>query len=177
MANALPSAELSAEGGPVSELGLPRRAFNACVALGIKTIGELASHTSSELSRLPNFGPKSLNNVREALAAHGLVLADGPRRWAAKERRACAHGGAPPMPDDLVRLHLLLRELRDDGYLTPPYHRVRDAALDGLIPATNRNGLWYAHRHQKADLVEALGLKRHASAATPRNPQRRPTAA
>ena len=146
-----PSAELLAEN--VSELGLPRRALNACVALGIKTIGELASYTPSELSRQPNFGPKSLNDVGKALAAHGLALADSPRR-------TCAHGGAPPMSDDLVRLHILLRELRDDGYLTPPYRRVRDAVLGGLIPATNRNGLLYANRHQKADLAEALGLKR-----------------
>ena len=44
-----PSVGLLAEG--VSELGLPRRPLNACVALGIKTIGELASYTGTSVSK------------------------------------------------------------------------------------------------------------------------------
>ena len=42
--------------------------------MGIETIGDLTSKSENELAAIPNFGRKSIEEVRETLAAHGLVL-------------------------------------------------------------------------------------------------------
>ena len=41
---------------------------------GVETIGDLISKTEAELSAIPNFGKKSIEEVKENLAAHGLGL-------------------------------------------------------------------------------------------------------
>ena len=43
---------------------------------GIETIGDLVSKTESELAAIPNFGKKSIEEVRETLQTHGLTLRD-----------------------------------------------------------------------------------------------------
>jgi len=43
-------------------------------AVGVETIGDLISKTEAELSAIPNFGKKSIEEVKENLAAHGLNL-------------------------------------------------------------------------------------------------------
>ena len=49
-------------------------ATTASSASGVETIGDLISKTEAELSAIPNFGKKSIEEVKENLAAHGLGL-------------------------------------------------------------------------------------------------------
>ena len=56
----------------VLELGV--RSYNCLKRVGVETIGDLISKTEAELSAIPNFGKKSIEEVKENLAAHGLGL-------------------------------------------------------------------------------------------------------
>jgi DNA-directed RNA polymerase subunit alpha len=80
-------AEAQAEGGapeasfahgmenfPIEELELGVRSYNCLKRVGIETIGDLVMKTESELAAIPNFGKKSIEEVKETLAAHGLTL-------------------------------------------------------------------------------------------------------
>ena len=62
------------ENFPIEELELGVRSYNCLKRVGIETIGDLTSKTESELAAIPNFGRKSIDEVRETLAAHGLTL-------------------------------------------------------------------------------------------------------
>ena len=62
------------ENFPIEELELGVRSYNCLKRVGIETIGDLVSKTESELAAIPNFGKKSIEEVRETLAAHGLSL-------------------------------------------------------------------------------------------------------
>lgn len=58
----------------IEELELGVRAFNCLRRVGIETIGDLLSKTEGELGAIPNFGRKSIEEVKEVLAAQGLNL-------------------------------------------------------------------------------------------------------
>jgi DNA-directed RNA polymerase subunit alpha len=62
------------ENFPIEELELGVRSYNCLKRVGIETIGDLTSKSESELVAIPNFGRKSIEEVRAALAAHGLML-------------------------------------------------------------------------------------------------------
>jgi DNA-directed RNA polymerase subunit alpha len=62
------------ENFPIEELELGVRSYNCLKRVGIETIGELVSKSEDELSAIPNFGKKSIEEVRETLQAHGLNL-------------------------------------------------------------------------------------------------------
>jgi len=62
------------ENFPIEELELGVRSYNCLKRVGIETIGDLVSKTENELAAIPNFGKKSIEEVRETLAAHGLTL-------------------------------------------------------------------------------------------------------
>jgi DNA-directed RNA polymerase subunit alpha len=62
------------ENFPIEELELGVRSYNCLKRVGIETIGELVSKTESELAAIPNFGRKSIEEVKETLATHGLAL-------------------------------------------------------------------------------------------------------
>ncbi len=62
------------ENFPIEELELGVRSYNCLKRVGIETIGDLTSKSENELAAIPNFGRKSIEEVRETLAAHGLVL-------------------------------------------------------------------------------------------------------
>jgi DNA-directed RNA polymerase subunit alpha len=64
------------ENFPIEELELGVRSYNCLKRVGIETIGDLVSKTESELAAIPNFGKKSIEEVRETLNAHGLTLRD-----------------------------------------------------------------------------------------------------
>jgi DNA-directed RNA polymerase subunit alpha len=64
------------ENFPIEELELGVRSYNCLKRVGIETIGDLVSKTESELAAIPNFGKKSIEEVRETLQAHGLTLRD-----------------------------------------------------------------------------------------------------
>ena len=55
-------------------LNLSPRSRAACHTLGIELISDLVKKTSAELLAVRNFGVFSLNEIREALAVHGLSL-------------------------------------------------------------------------------------------------------
>ena len=50
------------------------RCFHLALNLGIQSIEGFAEWTEAELLRQPNFARKSLNKVRDVLAAHGLAF-------------------------------------------------------------------------------------------------------
>src|ERR671930_139710 len=60
------------ENFPIEELELGVRSYNCLKRVGIDTIGDLISKTEAELSAIPNFGRKSIEEVKETLSAHGL---------------------------------------------------------------------------------------------------------
>jgi DNA-directed RNA polymerase subunit alpha len=62
------------ENFPIEELELGVRSYNCLKRVGIETIGDLTSKSEPELVAIPNFGRKSIEEVRAALAAHGLTL-------------------------------------------------------------------------------------------------------
>jgi DNA-directed RNA polymerase subunit alpha len=62
------------ENFPIEELELGVRSYNCLKRVGIETIGDLVSKTENELGAIPNFGKKSIEEVRETLQAHGLTL-------------------------------------------------------------------------------------------------------
>ncbi|MGH3037540.1 MAG: DNA-directed RNA polymerase subunit alpha [Gaiellaceae bacterium] len=61
---------------PIEELELGVRSYNCLKRVGIETIGDLVSKSENELAAIPNFGKKSIEEVRETLQAHGLTLRD-----------------------------------------------------------------------------------------------------
>jgi DNA-directed RNA polymerase subunit alpha len=62
------------ENFPIEELELGVRSYNCLMRVGIETIGDLVTKTENELAAIPNFGKKSIEEVKETLAAHGLNL-------------------------------------------------------------------------------------------------------
>src|SRR6187401_763956 len=62
------------ENFPIEELELGVRSYNCLKRVGIETIGDLTSKSENELVAIPNFGRKSIEEVRASLSAHGLTL-------------------------------------------------------------------------------------------------------
>jgi DNA-directed RNA polymerase subunit alpha len=62
------------ENFPIEELELGVRSYNCLKRVGIETIGDLTSKSENELVAIPNFGRKSIEEVRAALGTHGLTL-------------------------------------------------------------------------------------------------------
>jgi DNA-directed RNA polymerase subunit alpha len=62
------------ENFPIEELELGVRSYNCLKRVGIETIGDLVVKTENELAAIPNFGKKSIEEVKETLATHGLNL-------------------------------------------------------------------------------------------------------
>jgi DNA-directed RNA polymerase subunit alpha len=61
----------------IEELELGVRSYNCLKRVGIETIGDLVSKTEQELQAIPNFGKKSVEELKEALASHALYLRGG----------------------------------------------------------------------------------------------------
>src|SRR6476661_7038800 len=70
----VPSTSHGMENFPIEELELGVRSYNCLKRVGIETIGDLTSKSEGELAAIPNFGRKSIEEVRETLVAHGLTL-------------------------------------------------------------------------------------------------------
>jgi DNA-directed RNA polymerase subunit alpha len=62
------------ENFPIEELELGVRSYNCLKRVGIETIGDLVTKTENELASIPNFGKKSIEEVKETLAQHNLRL-------------------------------------------------------------------------------------------------------
>ena len=66
---------------PVDDLELTVRSANCLKAENIYYIGDLIQRTENELLKTPNLGRKSLNEIKEVLAAHGLTLGMKLENW------------------------------------------------------------------------------------------------
>jgi len=66
---------------PVDELELTVRSANCLKAESINYIGDLIQRTEVELLRTPNLGKKSLTEIKEVLASHGLALGMHVENW------------------------------------------------------------------------------------------------
>src|SRR2546425_975568 len=62
------------ENFPIEELELGVRSYNCLKRVGIETIGDLVTKSESELAAIPNFGKKSIEEVKDTLATHSLTL-------------------------------------------------------------------------------------------------------
>jgi DNA-directed RNA polymerase subunit alpha len=62
------------ENFPIEELELGVRSYNCLKRVGIETIGDLVAKSEDELAAIPNFGKKSIEEVKETLQTHGLGL-------------------------------------------------------------------------------------------------------
>jgi DNA-directed RNA polymerase subunit alpha len=58
----------------IEELELGVRSYNCLKREGVETVGDLMAKTEAELLNIPNFGKKSIEEVRERLAERGLKL-------------------------------------------------------------------------------------------------------
>jgi DNA-directed RNA polymerase subunit alpha len=72
-----PSTSHGMENFPIEELELGVRSYNCLKRVGIETIGDLVTKSESELAAIPNFGKKSIEEVKETLQQHGLNLRGG----------------------------------------------------------------------------------------------------
>jgi DNA-directed RNA polymerase subunit alpha len=68
---------------PVDDLELTPRSSNCLKAQSIHYIGDLIQHNESDLLRTPNLGRKSLNEIKQVLAEHGLSLGMKLENWPA----------------------------------------------------------------------------------------------
>jgi hypothetical protein len=69
----------------VDDLVLSVRSFNCLKNEGINYIGELVQKSEAEMLRTPNFGRKSLNEIREVLAQDGLEFGMDLSKWPLSE--------------------------------------------------------------------------------------------
>jgi len=66
---------------PVDDLELTVRSANCLKAENIYYIGDLIQRSETELLKAPNLGRKSLNEIKEVLASHGLSLGMKLENW------------------------------------------------------------------------------------------------
>ncbi len=71
--SALPSAD-GMDDILIEELELGVRSYNCLKRAGVQTVGDLVQKSESELNAIPNFGRKSIEEVKETLDARGLAL-------------------------------------------------------------------------------------------------------
>jgi DNA-directed RNA polymerase subunit alpha len=83
---------------PIEDLDLPQRAFNSLKRHGITKVGQLLQTPDEELLRMRNFGKKSLDEIKERLAARGLI--EAPVRDESATDDLSAEAGADGGPSD-----------------------------------------------------------------------------
>lgn len=76
-----PEPEIPQPGGEmanilIEELELGVRSYNCLKRVGVETIGDLIANSEDDLAAIPNFGKKSVEEVKENLARHSLNLRD-----------------------------------------------------------------------------------------------------
>lgn len=69
---------------PVDDLELTPRSSNCLKAQSIHYVGDLIQYTENDLLRTPNLGRKSLNEIKQVLAEHGLSLGMKLENWPAQ---------------------------------------------------------------------------------------------
>jgi DNA-directed RNA polymerase subunit alpha len=66
---------------PIEVLDLSSRTYNCLKRSQITTVGQLLQMSEEELLGLRNFGQKSLQELHEKLASHGIIVPDEGRRY------------------------------------------------------------------------------------------------
>lgn len=66
---------------PVDDLELTVRSANCLKAENLFYIGDLVQRTETELLKTPNLGKKSLTEIKDVLASHGLTLGTRLENW------------------------------------------------------------------------------------------------
>jgi DNA-directed RNA polymerase subunit alpha len=66
---------------PIDDLELTVRSANCLKAESIHYVGDLVQRTEVELLKTPNLGKKSLTEIKEVLASHGLSLGMRLENW------------------------------------------------------------------------------------------------
>lgn len=66
---------------PIDDLELTVRSANCLKAESIHYVGDLVQRTEVELLKTPNLGKKSLSEIKEVLASHGLSLGMRLENW------------------------------------------------------------------------------------------------
>ncbi|MDQ2695064.1 MAG: DNA-directed RNA polymerase subunit alpha, partial [Pseudomonadota bacterium] len=66
---------------PVDDLELTVRSANCLKAESIYYIGDLVQRSEVELLKTPNLGKKSLTEIKDVLASHGLSLGMRLENW------------------------------------------------------------------------------------------------
>lgn len=59
---------------PIAHLGIPDRSVRALAGDGIFDVRDLVHHSEADLLKTPNIGRRALNEIKAALADHGLRL-------------------------------------------------------------------------------------------------------
>jgi hypothetical protein len=59
---------------PTDELEVPVRVANCLKNMGVRTVGQLTAMSEAELLRSPNFGRRSLNQLKQVLDEYGVEL-------------------------------------------------------------------------------------------------------
>lgn len=77
------------------DLAIARKTTNALTNAGLTVVGDLRQLTPAEVSRIPNVGVKSINEIERALRPLGVTLADSPARPPVTHER-CAHSRFDP---------------------------------------------------------------------------------
>jgi DNA-directed RNA polymerase subunit alpha len=72
---------------PVDDLELSVRSANCLKEAKIRTVAELVSRDQTEMLQFKNFGKKSLNELNEILARHGLSFGFDVERYLGAEAR------------------------------------------------------------------------------------------
>ena len=75
---------------PVGDLELTVRSANCLKAENVHFIGDLVQRTEHDLLKTPNLGKKSLTEIKEVLASHGLSLDMRVAKWPPVSLRAPA---------------------------------------------------------------------------------------
>jgi DNA-directed RNA polymerase alpha subunit len=83
-------------GGHIALLGLKSLTRNALSDAGIETIEALSQMSEMQLLRLPNFGRKSLNDVRDAMIARGFNTGD----WRPQDDKSAGWWSAEPSENE-----------------------------------------------------------------------------
>ena len=112
-----PSLAHGMENFPIEELELGVRSYNCLKRVGIETIGDLVTKSENELAAIPNFGKKSIEEVKETLATHGL-------------RTCAARTGRRRVRHHRVRQEAGPRRLAPQGALREPRGRADRARPD-----------------------------------------------
>ena len=70
----------------VRDMPINARTLNSLLGENIQTVGDLLAWNTSDLLGSPNFGRKSLNDIKSALSSMGLALPIESKRSLTKEQ-------------------------------------------------------------------------------------------